>query len=238
MQRAREAVLARGGAARANVFTRIALAIFAQLPFEWIEARLDELAGLLKRRTGESAMVLRRLLGQIRMEPTKGDIGRPYYVAQTSIDALTVLEPSNAKNRRDGGSNSSRWWSRSGSNRRPPECHTGEGGLESAMANGRLMEIEGAGRDRSPFSSKTSTWRSRVMGAVLRRRPNPNGYPTGGHFCGIGLANSCIQSSGRGFVEDKVRTRGSSIRWSPGEALRLFGVRGRRIPPKVLTSRE
>ena len=33
MKRAREAVLARGGAARANVFTRIALAIFGQLPW-------------------------------------------------------------------------------------------------------------------------------------------------------------------------------------------------------------
>ncbi len=33
MKRAREAVLARGGAARANVFTRIALAVFGQLPW-------------------------------------------------------------------------------------------------------------------------------------------------------------------------------------------------------------
>ncbi len=33
MRRAREALLARGGAARANVFTRIALAIFGQLPW-------------------------------------------------------------------------------------------------------------------------------------------------------------------------------------------------------------
>jgi squalene-hopene/tetraprenyl-beta-curcumene cyclase len=33
MRRAREAVLARGGAARANVFTRIALAIFEQIPW-------------------------------------------------------------------------------------------------------------------------------------------------------------------------------------------------------------
>jgi squalene-hopene/tetraprenyl-beta-curcumene cyclase len=33
MRRAREAILARGGAARANVFTRIALAIFGQLPW-------------------------------------------------------------------------------------------------------------------------------------------------------------------------------------------------------------
>jgi len=33
MQRAREAILARGGAARANVFTRIALALFGQVPW-------------------------------------------------------------------------------------------------------------------------------------------------------------------------------------------------------------
>ena len=98
--------------------------VFQAPPIEWIESRLEELTDLLKRQTGESAMVLRRFLGQIRLEPTEGDIGRPYYVAQTSIDALAVLEPSNAKNRRDGGSNSSRWWSRSGSNRRPPECHS------------------------------------------------------------------------------------------------------------------
>ncbi len=36
MRRAREAVLARGGAARANVFTRIALAIFGQMPWRGV----------------------------------------------------------------------------------------------------------------------------------------------------------------------------------------------------------
>jgi squalene-hopene/tetraprenyl-beta-curcumene cyclase len=36
MRRAREAILARGGAARANVFTRIALAIFGQLPWRGV----------------------------------------------------------------------------------------------------------------------------------------------------------------------------------------------------------
>jgi hypothetical protein len=123
--------------------------VFQAPPIEWIESRLEELAGVLKRRTSESATLLRRLLGQIRMEPTKGDIGRPYYVAQTSIDALAVLEPSNAKNRRDGGSNSSRWWSRSGSNRRPLECHTGDGVLEPSIDTRRRTVMTGSRRARS-----------------------------------------------------------------------------------------
>jgi len=33
MRRARAAILERGGAARANVFTRITLALFAQIPW-------------------------------------------------------------------------------------------------------------------------------------------------------------------------------------------------------------
>ncbi len=36
MVRAREAILARGGAARANVFTRIALALFGQMPWRGV----------------------------------------------------------------------------------------------------------------------------------------------------------------------------------------------------------
>ena len=99
--------------------------VFQAPPVEWIKARLEELAEILKRRTGASAMVLRRLLGQIRLVPTQGDIGKPYYVARTSIDALAILDASKEKNRRDGGSNSYHWWSRTGSNRRPPECHSG-----------------------------------------------------------------------------------------------------------------
>jgi len=72
---------------------------------------------------------------------------------------------------------------------------------------------------------------------VSWRPADPNGYPTGGRYCGNRLAVARFHSSDRGFVEDKVRTRGSRIRWSPGEARRLFGVRGLRIPPKVLASR-
>lgn len=93
--------------------------VFQTPPVEWIEERLEQLGEVLERRSGESAMVLRGLLGPIRLVPTKGNIGRPYYVAQTSIDALAVLDASKESNRRDGGSNSLRWWRRWESNPRP-----------------------------------------------------------------------------------------------------------------------
>jgi site-specific DNA recombinase len=96
--------------------------VFQTPPVEWIEQRLEQIGEVLGRRTGRSAMALRRLLGKIRLVPTQGDIGRPYYVAQTSIDALAILEVPDEKNRRAGGSNSLRWWSRRGSNPRPQHC--------------------------------------------------------------------------------------------------------------------
>ncbi len=104
--------------------------VFQAPPVEWIEERLEQLGEILERHTEPSAIVLRRLLGKIQLVPTQGDIGRPYYVAKTSIDVLAVLDSGAKKNRRDGGSNSSRWWSRTGSNRRPPECHSKLGSLQ------------------------------------------------------------------------------------------------------------
>ncbi len=98
--------------------------VFQAPPVEWVEERLDQVREVLTRRTGQSATVLRELLGEIRLEPTQGDIGAPYYLARTSLDTLAILDAPDAKNRRDGGSSSLRWWSRTGSNRRPLECHS------------------------------------------------------------------------------------------------------------------
>ena len=59
-------------------------------------------------------------LGPIRLEPTKGDIGRPYYLARTTINALAILEPPPSKGGGpNDGSNSLRWWRRRESNPRP-----------------------------------------------------------------------------------------------------------------------
>jgi hypothetical protein len=48
---------------------------------------------ILERRTEQSALLLRDVLGTIRLEPSRGDVGRPYYLAQTDIDCIALLEP-------------------------------------------------------------------------------------------------------------------------------------------------
>ena len=48
---------------------------------------------VLERRTEQSALLLRDVLGTIRLEPKRDDVGRPYYLAQTSLDCIALLEP-------------------------------------------------------------------------------------------------------------------------------------------------
>ena len=92
--------------------------VFQTPPAEWIEERLSRVQEVLERRTAQSALLLRDVLGTIRLEPRRGDVGRPYYLAQTSIDCIALLEtpPGEAP---DGGSNSFRQWRRRESNPRP-----------------------------------------------------------------------------------------------------------------------
>ncbi len=90
--------------------------IFQAPPVEWIEERLTQFKDLLERRTEQSALILRRLLGQIRLEPTRGDIGRPYYLARTTLDSLALMEPFGEPYSSEAGSNSLRWWRRRESN--------------------------------------------------------------------------------------------------------------------------
>jgi len=92
--------------------------VFQAPPVEWIEDRLARMQEVLERRTDRSALFLRSLLGKIRLEPAPGEIGRPYYVARTSLDALALLEPPPGQDDPDGGSNSLRWWRRRESNPR------------------------------------------------------------------------------------------------------------------------
>jgi hypothetical protein len=63
-------------------------------------------------RTERSALLLRDVLGTIRLEPRKGDVGRPYYFAKTSIDCIALLETPPGAEAPDGGSNSLRQWRR------------------------------------------------------------------------------------------------------------------------------
>jgi len=90
--------------------------VFQAPPIEWIEERLANLRDVLEQQTQKSALVLRRLLGRIRLEPAVPETGRPYYVAHSSIDTLALIDESPGS---DKGSNSLRWWRRRGSNPRP-----------------------------------------------------------------------------------------------------------------------
>jgi len=93
--------------------------VFQAPPVEWVEERLAGMQEVLERRTERSAPLLRALLGKIELEPTKGEIGRPYYVARTSLDTLALLAPLPGQDGPEGGWNSLRWWRRRESNPRP-----------------------------------------------------------------------------------------------------------------------
>ena len=83
--------------------------IFRPPPIEWIKDRLSNIQQVLEQRTARSAQTLRNLLGPIRLELVAPDIGRPFYRAVTTLDALAVIEeppPAGA----EGGSNSLQRW--------------------------------------------------------------------------------------------------------------------------------
>lgn len=67
---------------------------------------------MLEKRTERSALLLRALLGKIELAPTKGEIGRPYQVARTPLDTLSLLAPRPGQDRPEGGSSSLRSWRR------------------------------------------------------------------------------------------------------------------------------
>ena len=65
-------------------------AAFEAPPLEWLEERIARLQEVLERRTAQSAL-LRKLLGQIQMQPVTPDVGRPYYRATTKLDVLAFV---------------------------------------------------------------------------------------------------------------------------------------------------
>jgi hypothetical protein len=85
--------------------------IFRPPPVEWTKDRLNDVQQVLEQRTARSAQMLRALLGPIRLELVTPDIGRPFYRAATTLDALALIEeppPAGA----EGGSISLQRWRR------------------------------------------------------------------------------------------------------------------------------
>jgi hypothetical protein len=83
--------------------------VFRAPPVEWITDRLENLQEVLENRTARSAKTLRNPLGPIRLELVTPDIGRPFYRAITTLDALALIEPPSGA---EDGSNSLQRWTR------------------------------------------------------------------------------------------------------------------------------
>lgn len=86
--------------------------LFQAPPVAWIEERLTTLQAVLERKTEKSAMVLRKLLGPIRLEPIRPEVGRPYYRAVSTLDALAILEEDPDDEPPEPGSRTLRKWRR------------------------------------------------------------------------------------------------------------------------------
>jgi hypothetical protein len=87
--------------------------VFKAPPVEWIAARLMALQPVLEAEPSKSALVLRGVLGRIRLLPVQPQIGKPYYQAETALRVLDLVKAP------EDGSNWLQWWRRWASNPRP-----------------------------------------------------------------------------------------------------------------------
>jgi len=83
-------------------------------PAEWIAHRLQKLDGLLGSATERSALLLRRVLGTVKLTPVTPELGRSCYRAETAVEVLDLLAEAS-----DDGSNSLQQWRRGELNPRP-----------------------------------------------------------------------------------------------------------------------
>ncbi len=59
-----------------------------------MEAKLENVKALLEKNLTQSTEALRQILGLVTLQAVYLDIGKPYYVAHSSIDTITLLENS------------------------------------------------------------------------------------------------------------------------------------------------
>lgn len=71
---------------------------------EWIKERLLALQDLFEERTEKSALLLREILGPITLTPVAGEVEKPFYRAETALEALALVDSSFAEPPVEGGS--------------------------------------------------------------------------------------------------------------------------------------
>ena len=84
--------------------------IFRTLPIEWIEAKLENIKALLEKNLAHLSEALRQLLGAVTLQAVYPEIGKPYYVAHSSIDTIALLENPPSDIGAEEGSTTLRWW--------------------------------------------------------------------------------------------------------------------------------
>jgi site-specific DNA recombinase len=85
--------------------------VFEVPPAEWVEERLLRLQEILEQNTEQSALLLREILGPIRLEPVTGEAAKPFYRAKTALDAIALVETPLPRSTEEGGSSALREWS-------------------------------------------------------------------------------------------------------------------------------
>ncbi|MBI5657229.1 MAG: hypothetical protein HZC44_10640 [Geobacter sp.] len=66
--------------------------VFKAPPVEWITDRVSNIKEVLEEKTEQSALLIRKLMGQIRLKPVTPDIGKPYLVAISKFQPLALFE--------------------------------------------------------------------------------------------------------------------------------------------------
>jgi hypothetical protein len=102
-----------------GVLESTAGAIFEAPLLAWVAERVASMGDLLRRQTARSALVLRRILGPVRLCAVRPEVGRPYYRVETALEILDLLDEAS-----EGGSNWLQQWRRGESTPRP-KAHTG-----------------------------------------------------------------------------------------------------------------
>ena len=72
----------------------------------------------MEQEVSQSALVLRNVLGPVTLRPTRPQIGKPYYQAETTLQIVDLLDDP------EDGSNWLRKWRRGELNPRPKVIHT------------------------------------------------------------------------------------------------------------------
>lgn len=95
--------------------------VFKAPPMEWIADRIAHAKEVLEEKTEQSPLLLRKLLGQIKLQPVTPEIGKPYLLAVYRLQPLALFEEkrpckgpfpleSETDSSSEIGSNSLHWW--------------------------------------------------------------------------------------------------------------------------------